>query len=300
MRAKICTFITILIFLLAALPVSAAPGWWPDEENFVRTHNTLGPRVVDDADIFTDAEEAEMLLAIEKIQSLDIDLVVFTDTTTWGEERGTYAEAFHYFNGYGYGDNFTGTILFICMEEGNRGWWTAATGDVEGMYSYEVINALDDRLYPYMAGGDYGEGVLDYLENVYELYTGGPFWEQLKSEENQYYGPESPDYYPDYDRGYDYETPLFFGLIAGVVVGLISVGAKRREMKPVRVAKTAANYLVPGSFRLWRNRDIYLYSTETRVKRQTESHQSGHGGSSFSGSHSSFGGSHYSGGGRSF
>jgi len=296
LRSLLVTALALLISGIAGLSAGASslPSWWKDENSYVRTNNTLGPRVVDNADIFTDLEEARMLEAIGKVQELGIDLVIFTDNSSYGYDRGTYAEAFHYFNGYGFGEDFTGTVLFICMEPGNRGWWTAASGEVMDFYTYDVINALDDRLYPYMSGGDYGGGVLSYIGDVYDLYEAGG----IPSEWGYKSYTGDPGYYP-VESSRDISKILLFGAGAGVLVGLISVSSKKRAMKTVRTAGNASDYLVPGSFVLWKNRDVYLYSHVTRVKRETEN-RSGGGHSSYSGGHSSFGGSHYSGGGRSF
>lgn len=157
------------------------PTWYPegDLSSFVDFHDYEASRVVDEAHIFSEYEIDRMKEIIEKIQKdYNIDLVVATDSSSYGLDHDMYAMDFHHFCGYGFGDDFTGSILFICMEEGNRGWWTAATGKCESIYTYDVINSLDDKLEPYMVAGDYAEGVIDYLNNVYELYR-------------------LPDWYPD-------------------------------------------------------------------------------------------------------
>lgn len=174
-------------------PSTGMPYWYPDDvstfENFL---DYDAPRVVDVADIFTDEEEAEMLKIIEDIQyESGTDLVVFTDVSSYGLSRNVYAADFHHFNGYGFGDDFAGSILFICMEEGNRGWYTAATGWVEDIYKdMTLINNLDDKLEPYMVAGDYGEGVIDYLYNVYDLYK-LPDW-VYEIPDERYYNAKAP------------------------------------------------------------------------------------------------------------
>lgn len=148
------------------------PYWYPlDVASFKDFHDYDAPRVVDNADIFTSEEEFMMLNIIESIQSdSGKDIVVFTDVSSYGLSHAVYAADFHQFNGYGFGDDYTGTVLLICMEEGNRGWWTAATGECQAIYTEDVVNDLDDKLEPYMVNGDYGDGVIDYLYNVYDLY----------------------------------------------------------------------------------------------------------------------------------
>ena len=88
------------------------------------------------------------------------------------------------------------------------------------------------------------------------------------------------------------KTLLLLGGLAGGAVLLIL----RRQMRTARPQRYAGDYAVPGSFQLTLQRDIYLYSRTTRVKRQTtQNGDSFHGGGSSthrSSSGSSHGGSH--------
>ncbi len=176
------------------IEASGKPAWYPkDVENFQDFHDEEAPRVVDVADIFTKEEEEEMLSLIKKIQDdFGKDIVVFTDVSSYGLSHGIYAADFQQFAGYGFGDDFTGTALLICMESGNRGWWTWATGKCEPFYTEEVINKLDDRLEPYMLDARYGEGVIDYLRNVYSLYRVPDWYPEDISTFEPFHNQEAP------------------------------------------------------------------------------------------------------------
>ena len=178
---------------------SGKPAWYPkDLENFKDFHDADAPRLVDLADIFTKEEEEQMLSIIQAIQKdSGKDIVVYTDVTTYGLSRRTFAADINELAGYGFGDNFSGTVLFICMEQGNRGWWTDATGECEEIYSEYVINYLDDALEPYMVGGKYGEGVIDYLKNVKNLYR-VPEWYPADKAAFQPFHNESASRIADY------------------------------------------------------------------------------------------------------
>lgn len=178
---------------------SGKPAWYPkDLENFKDFHDADAPRLVDLADIFTKEEEEQMLSIIQAIQKdSGKDIVVYTDVTTYGLSRRTFAADINELAGYGFGDNFSGTVLFICMEQGNRGWWTDATGECEEIYSEYVINYLDDALEPYMVGGMYGEGVIDYLKNVKNLYR-VPEWYPADKAAFQPFHNESASRIADY------------------------------------------------------------------------------------------------------
>ncbi|MCR5277827.1 MAG: TPM domain-containing protein [Lachnospiraceae bacterium] len=165
---------------------AAKPDWYPaDPKNFTFFHDENAPRVVDDADIFTDAEEIAMEERITELRNeLKKDIVVFTDKSSYGLDRSVYCADFYDFNGYGYGSEREGYCLFICMEEGNRGFWTCSTGtESRSIHTERVANALDDVLYEYMKDAKYGEGALDWIENIGTLYHKG--------------SPFAPDWYPE-------------------------------------------------------------------------------------------------------
>jgi len=160
-------------------PDGALPSWYPADVNaFVPFHNETAPRVVDTADIFTDAEERQMERRLAEIRSeLDKDIVIFTDVSTYGFDRKIYAADFYDFNGYGCGPEYEGVCLMICMDPDDRGWWVCCTGsETMELYTDENADELDDVLYEYMAAGDYAEGVADWIENFRMMYLkGSPF-----------------------------------------------------------------------------------------------------------------------------
>ncbi|MCQ2401921.1 MAG: TPM domain-containing protein [Lachnospiraceae bacterium] len=145
-------------------------------------------KVVDDADIFTDAEEAELSAFInEVIAEVDKDIVIVTNRSDDGKGKPVWAADFYDWNGYGTGENHEGMCLYIDMDPDDRGWWAMQTGPVSmGLYTEAIANEMDDQLYNYMANGHYAEGVKDWVNNVRTLYkTGIPF---------------APDWYPDLDK----------------------------------------------------------------------------------------------------
>ena len=160
---------------------SDMPAWYPvDTAAFPYYHDPDAPRVVDQADIFTDQEEAQMEERLAQLRSqLEKDIVVFTDVSTHGLTHTAYADDFFDYNGYGIGDDFEGVCLMVCMDPDDRGWWTSCSGPVTmGLYTETEANNIDDLLYEYMVAGDYGEGVQDWIENMRRLYTtGSPYSE---------------------------------------------------------------------------------------------------------------------------
>ena len=158
---------------------SDLPAWYlADPALFVPFHDVNASRVVDDADIFTDEEEARMEERVGEIRKeLDRDIVIYTNKSACGLDHSIMAADFYDFNGYGCGDDFEGVCLYVCMDPEDRGWWVACTGpDTKGLYTEDIANDIDDALFDYMVDGKYGEGVLDWIENFRMLYVkGDPF-----------------------------------------------------------------------------------------------------------------------------
>lgn len=162
------------------------PDWYPDDpKDFVFYHDETAPRVVDRADIFSDEEEQRMEARLGEIRrEIERDIVIYTDTTDYGLSHSICAADFYDFNGYGCGDGYEGACLFICMDPADRGWWCACSGDdTRARYTEDIANLIDDALYEYMAGGAYGDGVANWIENIRRMYIKGhPFAPEWYSE----------------------------------------------------------------------------------------------------------------------
>ncbi len=147
-------------------------------ENFVPHHDETAPRVTDKADIFTDEEEAVMEERLRALRDdICCDIVIYTDVTANGKEHKYVAADFFDYGGYGWGDDYEGACLFICMDPDDRGWWIANSGPkTMELYTEDIANLMDDVLYEYMVAGKYAEGVNDWITNYSNLYTKGyPF-----------------------------------------------------------------------------------------------------------------------------
>ncbi|MBR4760548.1 MAG: TPM domain-containing protein [Lachnospiraceae bacterium] len=156
------------------------PDWYPtgDPTMFTFYHDAEAARVVDRADLFTDEQEKAMEEQIKELRKeLSRDIVIYTDTTSYGFGREIVAADFYDFNGYGWGDEYEGICMFICMDPNNRGWFSSCFGpDTKAKYTEDAANEIDDALYEYMAAGNYYDGVSDWVYNIGNMYRlGYPF-----------------------------------------------------------------------------------------------------------------------------
>ncbi|MCR4689963.1 MAG: TPM domain-containing protein [Lachnospiraceae bacterium] len=155
-------------------------------------------RVSDYADLLTDEEEEKLEAKLTAIRrECKLDLVFVSDNSSYGKDRSVYAADFYDYNGYGCGGDFNGSCLFICMEEGNRGFWTANTGSMDPKYTQELADKSDDVLYSYVTQKRFFDGVMSWADNMRRIYLyGHPFaYEWLQSD------------YPKDQRAHDYLAP---------------------------------------------------------------------------------------------
>ena len=90
---------------------------------------------------------------------------------------------------------------------------------------------------------------------------------------------------------------LLVCIVIGAVLGVVVVNGMKAQLKSVRKAKSAANYVRSGSMNLTGKQDLFLYSHVDRVKKETKSSSGGGGGSS---THTSSSGTTHGGGGGKF
>lgn len=255
--------------------------------------------VIDNADIISAGTEEVLASRLKEIGTkYKTDLVVLTVDDTEGKSHMEYADDYYDYNGYGYGDEKTGTLLLICMEEGNRGVWISTCGeDIERINDYEIDSILDDFV-PYLSDGDYDTGVLAYADSL-----------EFELEYEAEYGHDGEDYYTDSYAAYSGNTSAnkiekvvkayFFAIIIGLAVGGVTAFVLKKQMTPVQQAVSARNYLVNNSFRLTKNFDIFLYSNVTKTAKPKDT-DSGSGHSGGGSSHTGSSGVSHGGGGRSF
>ena len=276
--AGLLSFLFIASFACTCFADSGKPPWFPDDlESFEDFHDENAPRVVDNADVLTDDEEAALLERIQDITDrTGFDLVIYTTPTSYdyGSDRALLARDFYQFNGYGYDEEYSGSVFMICFEEGNRGWESQGCGRVREYFTEENINALDDYIDSDMRNGDYYEAMLTYTDKLSELYSTGTL---VYDEDNTV-------------------VNIGFSAVIAVIIAAIVARVLYSGMKKVKTATNADLYIVPGSEHIRVSKDHFLYIHTRRELRQEDNDG---GGSTFS-SGSSSGGRSFSGGGRSF
>lgn len=268
-------------------------------------------RVVDDADLLTEAEEDELEGQFAYFSDLhQFELVVVTVDSTDGKTSQEFADDYFDYGGYGYGATYDGALLLVNMELSE--WYVSTCGSGIDIISDAQLDAMSYEFVPYMSDGDFYSAFSEFAAQCDYLLAGCGMPD---SSEDGYY---EEDYY-DEDGLLHSDTvgstvvitrsPDIIGiigklvvcLIIGLVAAFIPMSRLKKQMKTVAMKAAAADYVKPDSRKITKSRDAFLYSNVSRrPKPKDDGPKGGGGGMSFGGGvHvGSSGRSHGGGGGR--
>lgn len=218
-------------------------------------------------------DEAQLLAEdeVEKLQNLaqqisenySMDLLIVTVETTGYKSVETYAEDFYLDNGYGYGDEQSGIILLLAMD--TREWTVRTFGEGRDALSDSQSEDLMDGILSTLSNGMYYSAFHAYLNDLEEVIR-------------------------DYSEVTTDEILILVAIALGVgaLVGFITIKIMKSGMKTAVFQHGARDYVRGGSFKILANRDIFLYSNVTRVRRSSDSSSSGRSGGRSGGSSGRF------------
>ena len=186
----------------------------------------IGSKVVDQAGLLTDGEEA---LLEEKAQEIvsqyDMDVVILTVDSTDGQYIRDFADDFYDNNGYGIGSDYSGVLFMLAMD--TREWYISTCGD--GIYAVTDygVQMLFSQAAGYLANDDYFTAFDVYLDELKEYYAAFTLGDPVDGFAPEYEGPGS--YEPDYSGDIIYyEKPsrgvgsiLFTSVLIGAAANIL-------------------------------------------------------------------------------
>ena len=250
--------------------------------SFALVYDSTLPRIVDDADIFTASEESLLNnYVVECREKYETDVVIVTVTSLNGKDITSFADDFYDYGGqssnsghtYGIGSNYDGIILVISMEPGKHTFVITTCGKEIKRFKGGYIDDMYDEIKPYLSQGKYFDGAKQFIDMSKEAFEGKTVFraENLKVIAKQYGA----------------------ALVAGLIIALVIANMLKNQMKPVKIATTAKNYLIANSLNIFYCNEMFIRSDVTKTpKPKSNSSGGSHTGSS--------GRSHGGGGGRSF
>ena len=270
----------------AAFMKEAASIFWPGDASQIKDYLTGGvptgysSRLVDNADLVLDTEEATLLKKLDEIsERQQLDVVVVTVESVGDKTPTEYADDFYDYNGYGFGENHDGILLLVSME--NRDWHITTTGYGITVFTDAGIEYLSKQFLDDLSDGNYAAAFTTYAEKCDEFIT------QAKTGE-----PYDVNNLPK--EPFDFLMWILISVVVGLVAAYVITKIMKGKLKTVRFQPAASNYVKQGSFNLTNSRDIFLY---THVDRRPRPKDTSSGGSS---THTSSSGSTHGGGGGHF
>lgn len=207
--------------------------------------------VYDEADLLTNAEEAQLTEKLSVFGSTyNAQIVVMTVSSTNGNIN-TYIEEIYDSMNMGYGENRDGVLLIVCM---------------------------DDREYRILSNGYAGEAIdMDSIDAIGEAIV-SDLSEGAYADAFDTFADQCAYYLDGYLNGFPFNAGknLIVALVIGVVAGVVVAYMLKGQLKSVRQQKKANVYIKTGSMQVTTRRDLFLYREVSRTKKaSTQSSGSG-------------------------
>lgn len=226
MRKLLSITLCILVCTFLMLPVSAAPS-----------------RLVDNADILSEAEERTVLQALDKVSKKhECDVVIVTVNDIGSSSMMEYADDYYDYNDY----LPDGVLLLVNM--GTRDMWISTSGKcISDVY----VDTVFDEFTLYVSEGYYETAFLTFADSIDSMLSPPIFF------------------------------IIAAMLVVGLIAALVGTGILKKQLITVRKNDTATSYVRQGSMNVTVSTDRFLYRNVTRrVRERSSSGGSSHTGSS--------------------
>ena len=237
----------------------------------------LSSHVVDRANLLSASEEQALNARIDKIISkYGLDVVILTENAIGGYRPQLYADWFFLNHECGVGAAQDGVLFLLSMKD--RDWYLCTHGKGIRIFTDYGINEVlgESSMISHFSEKEYYEGFDGFLDLT-----------------EDFCGAESSG--TPYDTNHRYhtskETLKFVGIafVVSLIISLVIVSGFKKQLKTARPQRAAQSYVVPGSLDLRTQKDLFLYSSVSRVEKPKNT-SSGGGSSTHSTGGSSFGG----------
>ncbi len=235
--------IIALLFALVICVFSVMPAFATSES----------PRLIDDADVLTDSEEAELNAYLDEVSvAHQFDLVVLIVNDFGGESAQNYADDYYDYNGYGYGANYDGSLFLIGVDEDYR--WISTCGSGIDVFTDAGIQYIGSEIVSDIQSGWYYDAINSYIALCDDFLA-------------QYEAGTPYDVGSMPDEKFNIFGSIIISLVIGVVIALIVTLIMKAQLKSVRYQAAASNYLKAGSMKVTLSNEFFLYRNVSRVKK---------------------------------
>ena len=216
------------------------------------------PRLADDADLLTDSEEKELNQQLDTVsEEQECDVIVVTVDSLNGKTVEEYADDYYDDNGYGYGENSSGILFLVAMDD--REWNISTSGDAITAFTDAGLAYMEDQFVSDLSDGAYLDAFSKYASLCDDFLT------QAKNGE-------------PYDTGHlpkKKVSPWWIpgDLLIGAIIAFVMALIKKTKLKSVKSQVTAGEYEKAGSLDLTVRTDHFVNRVVTtrKIERKQES-----------------------------
>ena len=242
-------------------------------------------RVVDKAALFSSEEIISLENSISEISNeYEMDIVIVTTDDVEGKSSRDYADDFFDYEGYGLGNDNSGILMLINMED--REVYLSTSGKGINYFNDNRIESILDDVYSHLSDGDYFKSSEVFLSSTKRFLESGVPSNQYTVDENGNRVEESEDI-----AGRIGMAILIALVVSSVVCGIVIFNYR----KPTAVAEES--YIDRSSIKFTKRSDRFITSHTTSRKIPKNNNNSSGGAST---THTSSSGNSHGGGGRSF
>ena len=270
----------VMIFALVIPAMAAGEDDATYQDGGSKAAETGEAYVYDVYGLLTEDEWDDLEWQAEKISKkyeCGVYIVTVDDYRDYGSSVYEAAKAIYTEAGFGWGSGKDGELLLLSMDD--RDYYLIAYGFGNTAFTDYGKERMEDEFLDNFGENDWYSGFSDYL-NISERYL------QLARDGKPVDVGRDPDHIDWAGILIRAACIIFIPVItAGVVVGIFW-----GQMKSVRVAGTAAEYVVPGGLDVQVSEDVYTHTTVNRVHIQRDNDSGGTSvdSSGFSGSSGKF------------
>ena len=128
------------------------------------------PRLVDDADILTDSEEKELNQQLDTVsEEQECDVIIVTVDSLNGKTVEEYADDYYDDNGYGYGENDSGILFLVAMDD--REWIYLQVEMRSSALRMSGLAYMEDQFVPDLSDGAYLDAFSKYTSLCDDFLT---------------------------------------------------------------------------------------------------------------------------------
>lgn len=218
-------------------------------------------RLIDEADLLSDSEEADLTEKLDEIsERQEVDIVIAAVNSLEGLSPTEYADDLYDYNGYGFGDERDGILFLISMEE--RDWSVSTKGYGITVITDAGLEYMTEKFADDLHEGNYAAAFTTFAEQCDEFIT------QAKTGEPYDVGnlPKEP---------FKVVRNLLICLVIAFLISLIVTGIMRSSLKTVHSQSGADSYIKKGSMNLTQEKDLFLYKHVDRTEKPKEDKSSG-------------------------